>query len=392
MAGKENSNPYISIIMSVYNNERYMPIAVNSIKNQTFDNWELIIIDDGSTDHTPEVADRIAEDDHRVRVIHQENQWIYNSYNNGIAAANGKYVLIVNSDDTISPETLQKIHDIAEVDDADLVIFNCCYNNCDADQNITAADVYGHSNDLEKDFSYGTREQVRREWGSFLKGTLITHQCVYKTKIAQRFKIRNAPSGLTFYNIEIADEIHAAAGISYVAYNAFHYEDNDTMNASVKKYYGGEHLLYNEIYHNYKNLFLRWGTYSDRAVYLLAKKRLNYLTEELTAYLSDKCPLTMDQKLEKIFTDLSDGVCYDCARDIDCVEEYHSRILSGLRQMFIEERPSENSPYYFMYKFLDSILRYEKDDRDMENIRSAVYHVLNPQRIGETFYKKLIGT
>ena len=98
--------PFISIIMPVYNNEKYLPSAVKSIIGQTFSDWELIIIDDGSTDRTPEIADRLAERDKRIRVIHQENQWIFKSFNNGYAAALGEYVLIVNSDDTIGAESL----------------------------------------------------------------------------------------------------------------------------------------------------------------------------------------------------------------------------------------------------------------------------------------------
>ena len=74
--------PYFSIVMPVYNNEKLLPNAVNSIINQTFSDWELIIVDDGSTDNTPAVADSFAETDSRIRVIHQENQWIFRSYNN----------------------------------------------------------------------------------------------------------------------------------------------------------------------------------------------------------------------------------------------------------------------------------------------------------------------
>ena len=81
-----------SIIMPVYNNELYFPLAVQSILDQDYPDFELIIVDDGSTDKTPELADKMASQDKRIRVIHQKNQWIYASFNNGIRAARGVYL------------------------------------------------------------------------------------------------------------------------------------------------------------------------------------------------------------------------------------------------------------------------------------------------------------
>ena len=92
-----------SIIMPVYNNEIYFPLAVASILQQDYTDFELIIVDDGSTDGTPELADAFAASDRRIRVIHQKNQWIYASFNNGIRQASGDYIYIVNSDDRLMP-------------------------------------------------------------------------------------------------------------------------------------------------------------------------------------------------------------------------------------------------------------------------------------------------
>ena len=85
-----------SIIMPVYNNEKYFPLAVKSIITQNYSDWELIIIDDGSTDHTSIIADKIVDTDPRIKVIHQNNQWIYASFNRGVKEAKGDYIYIVN--------------------------------------------------------------------------------------------------------------------------------------------------------------------------------------------------------------------------------------------------------------------------------------------------------
>lgn len=74
--------PLFSIIIAVYNNERYVKNAIKSILDQDFKDYEIIIVDDGSTDTTPLIVDQIAEKDSRISVIHQDNQWIYASFNN----------------------------------------------------------------------------------------------------------------------------------------------------------------------------------------------------------------------------------------------------------------------------------------------------------------------
>lgn len=83
-----------SIIMPVYNNEKYFPLAVESVEKQNYNNYELIIIDDGSTDKTSQIADSLAKKNPHIKVVHQKNQWIYNSFNNGIALATGQYIYI----------------------------------------------------------------------------------------------------------------------------------------------------------------------------------------------------------------------------------------------------------------------------------------------------------
>ena len=383
-------SPYISIIMAVYNNEKYFPAAVNSIINQTFTDWELIIVDDGSTDRTSQIADDFSNQDSRIKVIHQENQWIFRSYNNGYAAATGKYVFIVNSDDTINPESLQRIHDVAEIDDEDMIMFNLQLYYCDNQQNITDR-FSNESNEIKEDFSYNSVYDIHNNWAEFLQKKCVGHQCVYKTAFAQKLLYRtDTYAGDVFYNIDIADELKAVAGTSYLVYNHFTYIESD-LNASVGKYYGYEHEMFNSYYLEYKALFKKWCVWNEQAKKVLTTIRFRKLTIELQSYLSQNCYLSIDEKIEKIMTDLSDCVIYNCAKETDRLEEYESRVLSGFREIFIKEIPSDECKYYFLYEMLDRLLAYEKDEEDMGIIHKAVYNPLNPHNIGERFYKKLIG-
>ncbi len=382
--------PFISIIMPVYNNEKYLHCAVDSVVGQTFRNWELIIIDDGSTDHTPEIADSFAGADDRIRVIHQENQWIFNSFNNGYAVAEGEYVLIVNSDDIISPAALERIHKAALTDCADLVLFNLSINICDAGQRIVQEDIYHRKNILAEDFSTCDIHRIHALWPEFMKKKLVGHQCVYKASIAKKIKYRtDIYAGDVYYNIQFADYVKAVAGTSCCVYHYFIYDDS-SMNASVGKFYGYEHDMFNDLYTASKELFERWGILNDENRDVLAAERLNNLTNEIKAYMSPECRMDAGQKIRFIFEGASDQVVHGCALDSGRLEEYESRILSGIRGILAKEVLPSDSPYFFVYELLGSLLRYEKDEQDLDKIRRAICHPLNPNQIGQTFYKKLI--
>lgn len=114
MKGKEENimvNPVISIIVPVYNVEKYIKKCVDSILQQTFTEWELILIDDGSTDNCPVICDKYTEKDQRISVIHKENGGLSDARNTGLKKANGKYIFFVDSDDYIMPETLEHLCD-----------------------------------------------------------------------------------------------------------------------------------------------------------------------------------------------------------------------------------------------------------------------------------------
>ena len=94
----------ISVIVPVYRVEKYLPACIDSILNQTFTDFELILVDDGSPDRCPEICDEVARRDARVRVIHQANAGLSAARNAGIEIAHGEWLGFVDSDDYIAPQ------------------------------------------------------------------------------------------------------------------------------------------------------------------------------------------------------------------------------------------------------------------------------------------------
>lgn len=102
-ASGASTNPLVSVIVPVYNVERYLPACVESILGQTHRNIEVILVDDGSSDGCGSLCDRYAARDRRVRVIHQANKGLSAARNAGFDAAEGEFVAFVDSDDAVSP-------------------------------------------------------------------------------------------------------------------------------------------------------------------------------------------------------------------------------------------------------------------------------------------------
>lgn len=112
----------ISVIIPIYNVEKYLGQCVESILNQTYKNLEVILIDDGSTDNSPTICDNYAKEDERIIVIHQNNQGISNVRNRGVRQAKGKYIFWIDSDDYVSETIIEELWENLVETDADMSI------------------------------------------------------------------------------------------------------------------------------------------------------------------------------------------------------------------------------------------------------------------------------
>lgn len=114
--------PKISIVIPVYNSAKYLRECLDSICNQSFEDWEIIAIDDGSRDESAAILDEYADHDKRIRVIHKANGGVSAARNDGLSAATGEYVLFVDSDDWLEAEALRNMFEASENGKADVVI------------------------------------------------------------------------------------------------------------------------------------------------------------------------------------------------------------------------------------------------------------------------------
>ena len=120
--GKNNAK--VSVIVPIYNQERYLPTALDSLQCQTLKDSEFICVNDGSRDNSLKILEERAGKDKRIKIINQKNQGAGCSRNNGLKAATGEFVGFMDPDDWIDPETLESLYNKAKRQNNDMVVFN----------------------------------------------------------------------------------------------------------------------------------------------------------------------------------------------------------------------------------------------------------------------------
>jgi len=148
------NQPKVSIIVPVYNVEKYLKCSMDSLMNQTLKDIEIILVDDGSPDHCPAMCDEYAKQDHRVKVIHKKNEGLGFARNSGLEIATGEYIAFVDSDDYVALGTYLKLYSIMEETNVDVVYFS-----------YQGFDVHGNKwmgIDARKEKRYQNEEEVRQ--------------------------------------------------------------------------------------------------------------------------------------------------------------------------------------------------------------------------------------
>ena len=201
------NNPLVSIVLPTYNGEEYISRAIQSIINQTYTNWELIIVNDCSTDSTLEIINNFSKQDSRIKIINNDkNMKLPASLNRGFKEANGEYYTWTSDDNEYYPEAIEKmVNFLDEHREYGMVYAICQLLNCPKDQ----IDVWGEipatvENLLEFSvcaacFLY--RKTVAEEVGEYDTNTFLAEDHDYWLRIRLKYKIANINEVLYKYRL-----------------------------------------------------------------------------------------------------------------------------------------------------------------------------------------------
>lgn len=163
-----HTKPLVSVIVPIYGIERYIGLCIESILNQTYDNLEILLVDDGSPDRCGEICDLYARKDSRIRVIHKPNGGLVSARKAGLLASRGEYVGYVDGDDWIGPGFYEALTTLAVVSDADMVAAG------------QSRDLFNKSEHFRNNILPGLYEGERLEW---LRKEMLSHGSFYRPGI-----------------------------------------------------------------------------------------------------------------------------------------------------------------------------------------------------------------
>jgi glycosyltransferase involved in cell wall biosynthesis len=135
-------NSLVSVVIPIYNVEKYIHRCVDSIVNQTYSNLEIILVDDGSTDNCAQICDDYAKVDTRIKVIHKKNGGLSDARNAGMENATGNYIVFIDSDDYSEVNLVEKALDIADTYDIDIVVWGFCADFVDDKEELIKSVIH----------------------------------------------------------------------------------------------------------------------------------------------------------------------------------------------------------------------------------------------------------
>lgn len=165
----------ISIIIPVYNSEKYLNACVDSVINQSYENIEAVLVDDGSEDSSSEICDRYAEADSRVKVLHKKNGGVSSARNAGMQLCSGDYIMFVDADDWLDADACSKAAKLFH-SDVDLYIYNTRAVRGNQIQNYFTNRIPAGKEELVSDIIFGRRNQnpyMRAVWGKAFSRRLV---------------------------------------------------------------------------------------------------------------------------------------------------------------------------------------------------------------------------
>lgn len=242
----------LSVVIPVYNAQFYLENCIESILNQNFEDFELLLINDGSTDSTLDICQEYERKDKRIRVFNKTNSGVSDTRNYAINKIKGEYVLFIDSDDWIENNTFGSLFEVVDSNNPDLIIFGISIDVESEKNNINSILNY------YKRSSWKTKKEIQDNVYNLFEKALINSSCnkLYKSKILLNNNIR-------FKNSFVAEDTEF--NLDYLVHtkhvevldNCFYHYMKRIQNKSVTSiHYEDSFSRYVEVHKKMKNLFL----------------------------------------------------------------------------------------------------------------------------------------
>lgn len=211
-----------TIIMPVYNSEKYLGESIKSILSQTYQSFQLLLIDDGSTDSSGKICDMFSKQHNNIAVYHKRNGGICSARNYGLERARGEYVYFMDNDDILKRNALEVMNQALKENNTDILMFGSCLTNIEKEEVTSTIDR------VMEEFMTDTRAELREKIPVLLENGMLL--CVWDKAYKTEFLIR---SGVKFnpffthggedldFNLQLIKQIPRLKNIQQVLYEYY---------------------------------------------------------------------------------------------------------------------------------------------------------------------------
>ena len=258
----------ISVIVTVYNTEKYLKKCLNSITTQTYPNLEIILVDDGSTDRCPAICDEYAEHDIRVKAIHKANGGVSDARNTGIKNATAPIISFVDSDDFLHPKYYEIMAKTMKYTDADVVacdyeIIEPAFKMIPEVDNVPEIVAMSETESKDPYYIYDKRSRFIVPWNKLYDRSLFNDVEYPVGKIyedeATTFKIMYKAKKIVYVKEQLCYHVERPDALTMQPFSENNFMMLDALESKMEFYRSHNQIhLYNLVYMTYKQTLLKY--------------------------------------------------------------------------------------------------------------------------------------
>lgn len=254
-----------SIIIPIYNAENYIENCLESILRQKFEDYEIILVNDGSTDSSQKICEKYVKKDSRIKLISKQNEGSGKARNIGIANSNGKYLYFPDSDDILAENSLQIINNEIENNSADIYIFSYTElkrNHKDYRNEKIKNNKYVKANEVKKEY-----EKYIWEGPNYIQGAPWNK--VFKSEIVKKYDIKYPNIKRHQDEVFIARYMDKCETLYMSSKKIYYYYVNDTKNKLIK-FPRNYFEIRTELYNEFLRIIIPWNPENKKIEYVLS--------------------------------------------------------------------------------------------------------------------------
>lgn len=285
----------VTISVACYNVESFIPKNIDCILNQTYRNIEIILVNDGSTDSSGELCNKIASADNRVKVIHKDNGGLGSARNAALDAATGEYIYFVDIDDRIDFDLIERILKIAQTNNTDIVIFGLDIhdvNNGTVDKNRFPDKVIINNEELKNIFV--DEVYFKKHGNGFVCNKFYNRNFIENNGFrfgSERIQ-QDEPFNLRLYQ--------KSQRVALTSQSGYHYYLDMTSSAGAK-YVDRKLEAVSSVFESLRNFYDEWQLHDKRFLDAAYRRYRGALLNVVCYnYFHKNCPLTSNERLERI--------------------------------------------------------------------------------------------